>query len=106
MKRDYYETSHLTLEGVMDVLKKVIPVGIILVEICDASLINNINVEAALENEYPEVAVIKNDCQSYCGICRVRPYALVNNRRVFGKTPEACLQKIKQAIDEELAFYA
>lgn len=80
--------------------------GIILVEICDASLINEIDIEAALEAEYPEVAVIKNDCQSYCGICRVRPYALVNNRRVFAKTPEACLEKIKNVIDEELAFYA
>lgn len=80
--------------------------GIILVEVCDASLINHIDIEAEIESEYPEVAVIKNDCQSFCGICKVKPYAIVNNKRVFANTPEQCLKKIKERIEEELVFYA
>ena len=80
--------------------------GIVVVEVCDASLINAINIEEELESEYPEVAVIKSDCLSYCGICRLRPYAMVNNKRVFGQTPEEALEKIKAKIEEELAFYS
>ncbi|GGH73486.1 uncharacterized protein YuzB (UPF0349 family) [Pullulanibacillus pueri] len=80
--------------------------GIVIVEVCDASLINTLNIEEVLEAEYPEVAVIKSDCLSFCGICKLKPYAMVNNKRVFAKTPEECLNKIKAKIDEELAFYS
>ncbi|SDJ84353.1 DUF1450 domain-containing protein [Sediminibacillus albus] len=79
--------------------------GIVVVEICDASLINEVDVERIIEAEYPEVAVIKSDCLSFCGLCRVRPYAMVNNTRVFGKTAEECLHVIREKIEEELAFY-
>ncbi|WP_085524568.1 DUF1450 domain-containing protein [Tuberibacillus sp. Marseille-P3662] len=79
--------------------------GIVVVEVCETSLINLLDVEEDLESQYPEVAVIKNECLSYCGICRVRPYAMVNGKRVFAKTAEACLDKIKQQIEAELAVY-
>lgn len=79
--------------------------GIVVVEICDASLINSLNIEE-LETDYPEVAVLKNDCLSFCGICRLRPYAIVNNKRIFAKTAEQCLLLIKEQIEKELAFYA
>lgn len=80
--------------------------GIVIVEICETSLINDLDIEAIIEKEYPEVAVIKSECLSYCGICRLRPYAMVNNQRVIAKTPEDCLDKIRKKIEEELAFYA
>lgn len=35
-----------------------------------------------------------------------RPYAIVNNQRVFAKTPEDALEKIRTKIEEELAIYA
>ncbi|QTM98822.1 DUF1450 domain-containing protein [Sediminibacillus dalangtanensis] len=79
--------------------------GIVVVEICDASLINEVDVEQILESEYSEVSVVKYDCLSFCGLCRVRPYAMVNGTRVFGKTAEECLKAIRSQIDEELAFY-
>lgn len=78
---------------------------IIVVEICDANLFTSLNVEEIIEGEFPEVAVIINQCLSFCGLCRAVPFAIVNNRRVFGKTPEECLDKVKIAIKEELAIY-
>ncbi|MDL4841859.1 DUF1450 domain-containing protein [Aquibacillus rhizosphaerae] len=79
--------------------------GIVVVEICDSNLMNTINIEEIIETEYPEVAVLVNDCLSFCGLCRLKPYAMVNGRRIHAKDPEQCLVKIKSAIEEELAIY-
>ncbi|WP_066185833.1 MULTISPECIES: DUF1450 domain-containing protein [Gracilibacillus] len=79
--------------------------GIVVVEICDSNLMNTLDIEHIIESEYPEVAVLISDCLSFCGLCRLKPYALVNNQRVHGKTPEETLDKIRKAIEEELAFY-
>jgi len=79
--------------------------GIVVVEICDSNLIHTLDVESIIESEYPEVAVLISDCLNYCGLCRLKPYALVNNRRIHGKTPEEALNKIRTAIEEELAIY-
>ncbi|MBP1970948.1 uncharacterized protein YuzB (UPF0349 family) [Virgibacillus natechei] len=79
--------------------------GIVVVEVCDGNAITTVNIEEIIEAEFPEVAVLMNECLSFCGLCRVKPYALVNNKRVFGNTPEDCLAKIKEAIKEELAVY-
>lgn len=78
---------------------------IIVVEVCDANLFTSLNIEEIIEGEFPEVAVIINQCLSFCGLCRAVPFAIVNNKRVFGKTPEECLEKVKIAIKEELAIY-
>ncbi|MCM3588819.1 YuzB family protein [Mesobacillus maritimus] len=80
--------------------------GIVVVEICDGNLITQINLEEILETEYPEVAVLENTCLSFCGMCAKRPYAIVNGKRIFAKTPEECVVKIKEQIEAELAIYA
>lgn len=79
--------------------------GIVVVELCDGNAITALDIEGIIEQEFPEVAVLTNECLAYCGLCRVKPYALVNNKRVFGNTPEECLDKIRSAIKEELAVY-
>ncbi|WLV26060.1 DUF1450 domain-containing protein [Aciduricibacillus chroicocephali] len=79
--------------------------GIVVVEICDGNMITVIDLESILEGEFPEVAVLMSDCLSFCGMCAVRPYAIVNNKRIYGKTPEEALEKIRQAIRDELAQY-
>ncbi|MFD1363463.1 DUF1450 domain-containing protein [Lentibacillus salinarum] len=79
--------------------------GAIVVEICDGNAITSLDIEGIIESEFPEVAVLMNECLAFCGLCRVRPYALVNNRRVHGNTPEECLDKIREAIKEELTVY-
>ncbi|MCT2534395.1 YuzB family protein [Aquibacillus koreensis] len=80
--------------------------GIVVVEICDSNFLLSLNIEEIIESKYPEVAVLFNDCLGFCGLCRLKPYAMVNGKRIHGKTPEECLEKIKEAIEAELAFYA
>lgn len=80
-------------------------VKFIIVEVCDANLFTTINIEEVIEEEFPEVAVIINQCLSFCGLCRAVPFAIVNNKRIFGKTPEECLDKVRAAIKEELAMF-
>lgn len=80
--------------------------GIVVVEICDASLITEIDVEGILENEFPEVAVLESSCLSFCGMCAKRPYAIVNGKRIFAKTSEECLVSIREHIKTELALFA
>lgn len=82
-----------------------IAMGIVIVDVCDGNAITTINIEEVLEKEFPEVAVLMNECLSFCGLCRVKPYALVNGKRIFGNTPEECLDKIREAIRKELAVY-
>ncbi|MGM8211497.1 DUF1450 domain-containing protein [Virgibacillus sp. W0430] len=79
--------------------------GIVIIDICDGNAITTLDIEEILEREFPEVAVLINECLSYCGLCAIRPYALVNGKRVIGKTPEDCLDKIRAAIKEELSVF-
>ncbi|WP_170243724.1 DUF1450 domain-containing protein [Halolactibacillus alkaliphilus] len=79
--------------------------GIIIVEICESNLLSTIETEGLLEEEYPEVSVITSSCLSYCGLCRLRPFAMVNGRRIKGKDVTDALNNIRQAIDEALDFY-
>ncbi|WP_087974070.1 DUF1450 domain-containing protein [Oceanobacillus rekensis] len=79
--------------------------GIVVVEICDGNAITTLDIESIIETEFPEVAVLMNECLSFCGLCALRPYALVNNKRVSAKTPEECLDKIREQIKKELAVY-
>lgn len=76
--------------------------GIVVVEICDGSLITEIDVESILEEEFPEVAVIESSCLSFCGMCASLPYAIVNGKRIFAKTVDECLEKIREHIKKEL----
>lgn len=79
--------------------------GIVVVEVCDGNILATVDVEQIIESRYPEVAVLMSDCLTYCGLCRIRPYALVNGKRIVGKTTEECLENIYKAIEKELAVY-
>lgn len=79
--------------------------GIVVVEICDASLINKLNIEMIIEQEYPDVAVLINNCLSFCGLCAKKPYAIVNGKRIFANTAEECLDLIRNQIEIELAQF-
>jgi uncharacterized protein YuzB (UPF0349 family) len=80
--------------------------GIVVIEICNGSIVTELDLEGILEREYPEVAVIENSCLSFCGMCARRPYALVSGKRIFARTAEECLQLIKEHFDKELAVFA
>ncbi len=80
--------------------------GIVIVDVCSANAITSINIEGIIETEFPEVAVLVNQCLSYCGLCAASPYAHVNGKLIHGKTVEECLDNIKIAIKKELAIFA
>ena len=80
-------------------------IGIIIVEICESNLLSTVETEGLLEDEYPEVSVITSSCLSFCGLCRLRPFAMVNGKRIKGKDVDDALINIRAAIEEELAFY-
>ncbi|RIX51675.1 DUF1450 domain-containing protein [Paenibacillus nanensis] len=79
--------------------------GIVVVEVCDRNAIALEDLER-LETTYLEVAVMRTNCLNMCNLCRARPYALVNGKRVFAKTSEECLEEVEKLIQEELRdFY-
>ncbi len=79
--------------------------GIVIVDVCSANQLTILDIETLLEKEFPEVAVVINQCLSYCGLCARSPFAHVNGKLIAGRTPEQCLEKIRQAIKKELAIY-
>lgn len=79
--------------------------GIVVVDICSANVITTLNIEEIIEKEFPEVAVVFYSCLNFCGLCANSPYALVNGKIVHGKTPEQCLDNIREQIKKELAVY-
>lgn len=79
--------------------------GIVIVDVCSANPITSIDIEAIIEKEFPEVAVLMNDCLSHCGLCAVSPFAHVNGRIIHGKTVDACLDNIRKEIIKELEIY-
>jgi len=80
--------------------------GIVIVDVCTVNAITTLDIETIIESEFPEVAVIMNSCLNYCGLCANSPYASVNGKLIHGKTPEQCLDNIREQIKKELALYA
>lgn len=78
--------------------------GIVVVEVCDSNLLSALDLEQ-LEEEFPEIAVLRLDCLNLCGLCKIRPYAMVNGKKVFAKTTEECLALIKETIRQELEAF-
>lgn len=79
--------------------------GLIVVEICDRNAMMMLPLEELIEEKYPEVAVMETNCLNMCNMCRARPYAMVNDKQVFAKTPEECVTLIEDAIKEELKLF-
>lgn len=75
--------------------------GIVVVEVCTRNQMN-IDKLDEIEDKFPEVAVMRTDCLNHCNLCRARPYAFVNEKRVFEKTPEECMETIEKTVEAEL----
>jgi uncharacterized protein YuzB (UPF0349 family) len=78
--------------------------GFIIIEVCDYNLLSAEELEEVF-GEYPEVAVMPYECLNLCGLCRIRPYALINGERIFAKTREECIEKITAKVRELLEEY-
>ncbi|MDD9150101.1 MULTISPECIES: DUF1450 domain-containing protein [unclassified Sporolactobacillus] len=74
--------------------------GMILIEICDYNILTAEHLKKIAR--HPEVAVMSYDCLNLCGMCSLRPFAVVNGQRVFAASVEDCLAKIEQRVEEEL----
>ena len=72
----------------------------IIIEVCDYNLLSALKLEEIFNR--PDIAVMSYDCMNFCGMCRMGPYAMVNGKRVFGKTIDDCISKIKATVEEEL----
>ncbi|MDQ0189800.1 DUF1450 domain-containing protein [Alicyclobacillus cycloheptanicus] len=78
--------------------------GIVIVEVCTGNAFAALDLEE-LEAEFPEVAVLQDECLNHCGLCRVRPFALVNGQRIFAKDGTECLRLVKERVVHELSLY-
>ncbi|SFG21814.1 DUF1450 domain-containing protein [Sporolactobacillus nakayamae] len=74
--------------------------GLITIEVCDYGSLTVQHLEKIAR--HPEVAVMNYDCLNVCGMCSLKPFAMVNGQRVFANTIDACLEKIEKKVDEEL----
>ncbi len=84
----------------LDCKESVFNMGFIIIEVCDYNILSSEELEEVFNR--PEVAVMSYECMNYCGMCAMRPYAMVNGKRVFGKTTEECIEKIKKEVEKEL----
>lgn len=76
-------------------------IGLILIELCDYNLLTPQHLKNI--TAHPEVAVMSYDCLNVCGMCSLRPFAIVNGQRVFAPTVDECLKKIELKVEEELS---
>lgn len=74
--------------------------GLILIELCDYNQLSESDL-APLES-YPEVALMSYECLNICGMCSMRPLAMVNGQRIFADSIEACVRKIEEKVKQEL----
>lgn len=79
--------------------------GFVIVEVCANNGINSDALEA-FEAENPDIAVLRMECLSLCGLCARQPYALVNGKRVTARSVNECLDRVKEKITAELDEYA
>lgn len=74
--------------------------GLILIELCDYNLLTPQHLKKIAG--HPEVAIMNYDCLNSCGMCSLRPFAIVNGQRIFAPNIEQCLVKIEQKVESEL----
>lgn len=78
--------------------------GLVVVEVCERNILAAQSIDE-LEQEYPEVAVLRTQCLLMCHICRAVPYAMVNQKRVYAKGIDPCIGLLRKAIEEEITAF-
>ena len=78
--------------------------GLVVVEVCERNILSSQSIDD-LEEEYPEVAVLRTNCLLMCHMCRAVPYAMVNQKRVYARKADQCIGLLKKAIEEEMAAF-
>lgn len=78
--------------------------GLVLVEVCDANLATDAAL-LRLEDEFPGVTMLVNDCMSHCELCARTPYALLDGQVVTAATPDDLFQQLRQGVSARLKDY-
>lgn len=78
--------------------------GLVIVEVCSRNAVNTPALEQ-FEAEYPEIAVMYEECLNNCELCALRPFAYVNGKTATAPTAEGCIERIKKLADRELRIY-
>ncbi|MCR8842382.1 YuzB family protein [Paenibacillus sp. SC116] len=73
--------------------------GFVIVELCGSNQIHSAELEH-FEQEHLDLPVLKMECLNRCGLCRSRPYALVNGKVVTARTISQCFEKVTKVISE------
>jgi len=71
--------------------------GLILIEVCDANLACSSEL-FTLEEEYPQVSVLANECMSHCELCRTSPYVFLNGEIIAAPTLNELIQRIREEV--------
>ncbi|WP_289136744.1 DUF1450 domain-containing protein [uncultured Brevibacillus sp.] len=78
--------------------------GLVVVEVCERNILAAQSIDE-LEQEYPEVAVLRTQCLYMCHMCRAVPYAMVNQKRVYAKGIDPCVGLLRKVIEEEISAF-
>ncbi|GED70428.1 hypothetical protein BRE01_41300 [Brevibacillus reuszeri] len=78
--------------------------GLVVVEVCEQNILAAHSIDE-LEQENPEVAVLRTQCLFMCHMCRAVPYAMVNQKRVYAKRLDQCFGLLKETIEEEIVAF-
>ncbi len=78
-------------------------IGLVTVEVCESNVMSTLPLEV-LEDEFPEVSVLRTECLTRCGLCEHNAYVYVNGHIVYAKDAQTCLARAKERIAFELRW--
>lgn len=78
-------------------------VGLVTVEVCESNVMSTLPLED-LEDEFPEVSLLRTECLMRCGLCEHNAYLYVNGHIIYGKNAASCLQRARERIEQELRW--
>lgn len=78
--------------------------GIVIVEVCEVNPSSALDLEQ-LEEEFPGVSVIRNQCLSNCAMCATTPFAYVNGELLTNADRQELLALIRAEIQRELSAW-
>ncbi|MDD3187198.1 MAG: DUF1450 domain-containing protein [Bacilli bacterium] len=69
-------------------------------KVCDKNKVKDINEIVNRLKEMDETAEIVIGCQNICGICRTKPFVIVNGMPVIANDEEELISKVKATISK------
>lgn len=73
--------------------------GLVLIEVCSSNLAS-VPQLFELEQNYSEVTILENDCQSYCAVCATGPYVLYEGDLLSSDDVPSLIEQLQQRIEQ------